>query len=74
MEPSRHGKHTLVDVLERILDKGLIIDADVVIMLAGVPLVAISLRAAVASVETMLNYGLMTDMLEPMVNTTKERS
>jgi len=35
--------------------------ADVVISLAGVPLIAVNLRAAIASVETMLEYGLMKE-------------
>ena len=65
MEPTRQGRHTLVDLLDRVLDKGLVINADVIISLAGVPLIAVNLRAAVASVETMLQYGLMRDFIQP---------
>lgn len=64
MEPTRHGRLALVDLLDRILDKGLILNADVLISLAGVPLVAVNLRAAIASVETMLEYGLMRDFIQ----------
>ncbi|MFH1140473.1 MAG: gas vesicle protein, partial [Chloroflexota bacterium] len=39
-------KATLVDLLDRVLDRGLIIDADIIISLAGVPLIGIKLRAA----------------------------
>jgi cyanate permease len=53
----------LVDLLDRILDKGLVLSADVIITLAGVPLVAVNLRAAIASVETMLDYGVMKDFI-----------
>ena len=33
MEPVREGKKTLVDVLDRILDKGVVIQADLIITL-----------------------------------------
>ena len=62
MEPTREVHATLVDLLDRVLDKGLVIDADIVISLAGVPLLGISLRAALAGMETMLKYGLMKDL------------
>lgn len=68
MEPTRQGKHTLVDLLDRVLDKGLVINADVIISLAGVPLIAVNLRAAVASVETMWQYGLMRDFIQPILS------
>jgi len=52
-------KTTLNDLLDRIFDKGLVIDADVIITFAGIPLIALKLRAALASIETMLDYGMM---------------
>ncbi|MBI1747092.1 MAG: gas vesicle protein [Acidobacteria bacterium] len=58
MEPIRDRQATLVDLLERILDKGLIIHADIIISLAGVPLIGVNLRAALAGMETMLKYGM----------------
>ena len=48
-------------MLDRIFDKGLVINADVLIMFAGVPLIALNLRAALASIETMFDYGMMKD-------------
>lgn len=54
-------KATLVDLLDRVLDRGLVIDADIIISLAGVPLVGIKLRAALAGMETMVQYGLMRE-------------
>jgi hypothetical protein len=62
MEPTREAHATLIDLLDRVLDKGLVIDADIVVSLAGVPLLGISLRAALASMETMMKYGLMKDL------------
>jgi len=61
MEPTRNSHATLVDLLDRILDKGLVIYADLIISLAGVPLIGVNLRAALAGMETMLNYGLMKE-------------
>ncbi len=52
---------TLVDLLDRLLDKGLVIHADVIISVAGIPLVGVNLRAALAGMETMLAYGMMKD-------------
>lgn len=49
---------TLVDVIDRILDKGLVINADITISIAGVELLGIKIRAALASFETAAKYGL----------------
>jgi len=61
VEPVRDTQATLVDLLDRILDKGLVIYADVVVSVAGVPLIGVNLRAALAGMETMLKYGVMVD-------------
>ena len=49
---------TLTDVIDRLLDKGLVINADICISVAGVELLGIKLRAALASFETAAKYGL----------------
>ena len=59
MEPIRDTQATLVDLLDRILDKGLVINADIIISVAGIPLIGVNLRAALAGMETMLKYGVM---------------
>ncbi|MBI4199252.1 MAG: gas vesicle protein [Chloroflexi bacterium] len=51
-----HG--TLADVIDRILDKGLVINADIRVSVVGVELLGIQIRAAVASFETAAKYGL----------------
>ena len=53
---------TLVDLLDKVLDKGLIINADIIISLANVPLIGVKLNAAIAAIETMLDYGMMNDL------------
>lgn len=61
MQRANKGNVTLVDVLERVLDKGVVVDADLVISVAGIPLVGVNLRAAVAGMETMTKYGVMEE-------------
>ena len=61
MEPSPAVESSLVELLDRVLDRGLVLNADIIISLAGVPLVGIKLRAALAGMETMVRYGLMND-------------
>jgi hypothetical protein len=61
MEATRERRTTLVDLLDRVLDKGAVIDADVIITVAGVPLIGLKLRAMLASIETMIEYGMWAD-------------
>ncbi|MBI4339633.1 MAG: gas vesicle protein [Chloroflexi bacterium] len=46
------------DLIDRILDKGLVINADIKVNLVGVELLDIRIRAAIASFETAAKYGL----------------
>jgi gas vesicle structural protein len=48
----------LADVIDRVLDKGLVINADIVVSVAGVELLGVKIRAALASFETAAKYGL----------------
>lgn len=48
---------SLAEVVDRILDKGIVVDAFVRVSLVGIELVAIEVRAVVASVETWLKYA-----------------
>ena len=59
MTPKREPHATLVDLLDRVLDKGLVIQADLIVSVAGIPLIGVNLRAALAGMETMLKYGIM---------------
>jgi len=58
MEPSREGGGSLLHVVETLLDKGLVLNADIMVSVAGVELLGIRLRAALASFETAARYGL----------------
>jgi len=54
---------SLVEVVDRILDKGIVIDAWVRISLVGIELLAIEARIVVASVETFLKYAEAVGLL-----------
>ncbi|MEI7788955.1 MAG: gas vesicle structural protein GvpA [Chlorobiaceae bacterium] len=51
------GSSSLVEVIDRILDKGVVVDAWVRVSLVGIELLAIEARVVVASVETYLKYA-----------------
>jgi len=48
---------SLVEVVDRILDKGVVVDAWVRVSLVGIELLAVEARVVVASVETWLKYA-----------------
>jgi gas vesicle structural protein len=48
---------TLVEVIDRILDKGIVIDAWVTVSLIGIEIVSVEARVVVASIETYLKYA-----------------
>ena len=59
MEPQRASRATMTDLIERVIDKGVVVKLDLIVGMAGIPLIGISLHAAVAAIETMLEYGMM---------------
>ena len=61
MHPTRDTHATLVDLLDRVLEKGLVLNADLIIHVAGIPLLGVSLKACIAGIETMLEYGMWQD-------------
>jgi len=58
MLATKNESSTLVDVIDRILDKGLVINADICVSVAGVELLGIKVRVALASFATAAQYGL----------------
>ena len=48
---------SLVEVVDRILDKGIVVDAWVRVSLVGIELLTIEARVVIASVETFLKYA-----------------
>ena len=51
------GGTSLIDVLDRILDKGIVVDAWVSISLVGIDLITVEARVVIASIDTYLKYA-----------------
>ena len=51
------GGASLIDVLDRVLDKGIVIDAWLRVSLGGVDLVEVEARVVVASISTYLTHA-----------------
>ena len=61
MEPTKDELHGLAEFIDVLLRDGAVIDADVVVSVADVPLVGIKLRAAIAGMTTMTEYGMFEE-------------
>jgi len=48
---------SLAEVVDRVLDKGIVVDAFVRVSLVGIELISIEARVVIASVETYLKYA-----------------
>lgn len=59
---------SLVDVLERILDKGVVIAGDITISLADVELLKIKIRLVIASVDKAREIGIDWWERDPMLS------
>jgi len=53
----QQGGTSLIDVLDRVLDKGIVIDAWVRVSLVGIDLITVEARVVVASIDTYLKYS-----------------
>ena len=51
------GSSSLIDVLDRVLDKGIVIDAWVRVSLVGIDLLTVEARVVVASIATYLQHS-----------------
>jgi gas vesicle structural protein len=60
----RPAPSSLADVIDTILDKGLVIDAYVRVSLVGIELLTIDARIVVASVDTYLRFAEATNRLD----------
>ena len=57
---------SLIDVLDRVLDKGIVIDAWVRVSLVGIDLVTVEARIVVASIDTYLKYSEAVGQVAPV--------
>ena len=60
------GGSSLIDVLDRVLDKGIVIDAWVRVSLVGIDLITVEARVVVASIETYLKYSEAVGQIAPV--------
>jgi gas vesicle structural protein len=79
MVVERHtGGTSLIDVLDRVLDKGIVIDAWVRISLVGIDLITVEARIVVASIDTYLKYaeavGITSPVARPAVTAPREET
>jgi len=51
------GGTSLIDVLDRVLDKGIVIDSYVRVSLVGIDLLTVDTRVVVSSVDTFVRYS-----------------
>ena len=57
---------SLIDVLDRVLDKGIVIDAWVRVSLVGIDLVTVEARIVIASIDTYLKYSEAVGITGPV--------
>ena len=60
------GGTSLIDVLDRVLDKGIVIDAWVRVSLVGIDLITVEARVVVASIDTYLKYSEAVGTVSPI--------
>src|SRR3954469_25959291 len=68
---ARSSSSGLYDVLELILDKGLVIDVFVRVSLVGIELLTIDARIVIASVDTYLRFAEAVNRLDLMASETQ---
>jgi hypothetical protein len=64
------GGTSLIDVLDRVLDKGIVIDAWVRISLVGIDLITVEARVVVASIDTYLRFAEQVGTLPSVARPT----
>src|SRR6266705_6673437 len=60
------GGTSLIDVLDRVLDKGIVINAWVRMSLVGIDLITVDARVVIASIDTYLRYAEAMGVTAPV--------
>ncbi len=71
--PGRPESANLADILERVLDKGIVIAGDIQINLLDIELLTIKLRLLIASVERAQEMGINWWESDPALQSNRER-
>jgi hypothetical protein len=79
MHPQNRVQHSLqstnlADILERVLDKGVVIAGDIKVCLADVELLSIKIRLVIASVDKAMAIGINWWQQDPSLNTNARLS
>ena len=72
MAIERVGGTNLADVVERILDKGIVIDVWVCVALVGIDILTVEARVVIASVDTFLKYADAIRQIPPVARPALE--
>src|SRR5690606_39578452 len=70
---ARRQPDTLADVLERVLDKGVVIAGDIVVNVLDIELLSLKLRLFVASAETAREMGMDWWTHDPVFNSQAQQ-
>ncbi len=57
---------SIYDLIDRVLDKGLVIDANVSVALVGIEILVIRARIIVAGIDTFLRYAAAMGLAAPL--------
>lgn len=58
VKPVTQQQLTIIDLVDRILDKGIVITGDITISIVGVDLLSLKINLVIASLETAKRYGI----------------
>lgn len=64
----------LADILERVLDKGIVIAGDIQIRIADIELLTIKIRLLVASVDKAMEMGINWWQVDPYLSTKAQET
>ena len=56
----------IYDLIDRVLDKGLVIDANVSVALVGIEILVVRARVVVAGIDTFLRYATALGLAAPI--------
>ncbi len=69
-----NNNSTLADVLDRILDKGIVIAGDISISIAEIELISIKIRLVVASLDKAAEMGIDWWKNDPFLSSTAQKN
>ena len=70
---ARGGSESLADVLERVLDKGVVVAGDIVVNLVDVELLALKVRLLICSIDTAQKIGIDWWRSDPFLSSDAAR-